>query len=84
MVRAAISPDGAGPVTRAEQGTREKTCRTVRLRGLTPIMFDRYPGDNDTKLEVWQKLYFLPDDGKTLVLPAANVMSFLSARRAGV
>jgi hypothetical protein len=43
-------------------------------------MFDRYPGDNDTKLEAWQKLYFLPDDGETLVLPAANIVSFLSAQ----
>jgi hypothetical protein len=28
------------------------SMRKVILRGLTPIMFDRYPGDNDTKLEV--------------------------------
>ena len=26
--------------------------RRVRLRGLTPIMFDRYAGDNQTKLTV--------------------------------
>lgn len=69
----------AGPTTRAEQGTREKICRVVRLRGLTPIMFDRYPGDNDTKLEPWQRLYFARES-KTLVLPAANIMSFLSAQ----
>jgi hypothetical protein len=41
-------------------------------------MFDRYPGDNDTKLEPWQRLYFGPN--KTLVLPSANVVSFLSAQ----
>lgn len=76
---AKVSADGAGPRTRAEQGTREKVCRTVRLRGLTEIMFDRYPGDNDTKLEPWQKLYFAQDQ-KTLVLPADNIMSFLSAQ----
>jgi hypothetical protein len=43
-------------------------------------MFDRYPGDNDTKLEPWQKLYLSAADGKTLVFPSANVMSFLSAQ----
>lgn len=68
------------PTTHAEQGTRERICRKVKIRGLTEIMFDRYPGDNDTKLEVWQKMYYLPDDGKTLVLPSQNIMSFLSAQ----
>lgn len=29
----------------------EVTKRTVTLKGLTPIMFDRYAGDNNTKLE---------------------------------
>ena len=71
--------NGAGPKTRAEQGTREKTCRKVKIAGLTPIMFDRYPGDNDTKLEPWQKLYFRQGT-KELCLPAANLMSFLSAQ----
>lgn len=52
--------------------------RQVVLTGLTDIMFDRYAGDNNTKLEVWQKLYFAPD-GTTLVLPALNIISFLSA-----
>ena len=42
-------------------------------------MFDRYPGDNDTHLEPWQKLYFMPDN-KTLAFPTANLMSFLSAQ----
>ena len=41
-------------------------------------MFDRYPGDNSTKLETWQKMYFGKD--KSLVLPSANVVSFLSAQ----
>lgn len=52
--------------------------RKVRLEGIADIMFDRYAGDNNTQLEVWQKLYFAPD-GQTLVLPALNIMSFLSA-----
>ncbi len=71
--------NGVGPRTRAEAGTRDLTCRTVRLRGLTPIMFDRYPGDNETKLEVWQKLNYM-EDGKTICLPAASIMSYLSAQ----
>lgn len=74
-----VATNDAGPKTRAEQGTRDKTCRTVKIRGLTDIMFDRYAGDNETKLEVWQKLYFAPDS-KTLVMPAINLMSFLSAQ----
>jgi len=66
--------------TRAESGTREKIVRQVRLRGLTDIMFDRYPGDNDTKLEPWQKLYLGGEQGRTICLPSANIMSFLSAQ----
>ena len=65
--------------TRSEQGTRDVVCRTVQIRGLTPLMFDRYPGDNDTKLTPAQKLYYA-EDGKTLVIPSTNLMSFLSAK----
>lgn len=54
--------------------TRRKVC----LEGITDIMFDRYAGDNDTKLEPYQKLYYHPD-GTTIVLPALNITSFLSA-----
>jgi hypothetical protein len=53
--------------------------RKVELVGLTEIMFDRYPGDNQTKLEPHQKLYFVPGDTKAIGLPALNIMSFLSA-----
>lgn len=56
----------------------EVVTRQVTLEGLTGIMFDRYAGDNVTQLEPWQKLYFAPD-GATLVLPALNLLSFLSA-----
>jgi hypothetical protein len=66
--------------TRAEAGTREKIVRQVHLRGLTDIMFCRYAGDNDTKLEPWQKLYLGGEGGRTICLPSANVMSFLSAQ----
>ncbi len=50
--------------------------RTVELRGMAPLMFDRYPGDNDTKLEWWQKVYLRPDTN-LLVLPLLNIVSFL-------
>ena len=68
------------PKTRAEAGTREKIVRTVHVTGLTDIMFDRYPGDNDTKLEPWQKLYLGGENGRQIMLPSANLMSFLSAQ----
>jgi hypothetical protein len=68
------------PKTRSEAGTREKLVRTVHLSGLTDIMFDRYPGDNDTKLEPWQKLYLGGESGRQVMLPSANVISFLSAQ----
>lgn len=53
--------------------------RHVTLCGIREIMFDRYAGDNNTKLEVWQKLYLEPGDSRVIGLPAANIMSFLSA-----
>jgi hypothetical protein len=53
--------------------------REVELVGLTEIMFDRYPGDNSTKLEPYQKLYFAPGDTRVIGLPSLNIMSFLSA-----
>lgn len=52
--------------------------RTVTLKGLTPIMFDRYAGDNNTKLEWNQKIYTIPGTS-ILCLPTANIVSFLSA-----
>ena len=53
--------------------------RKVKLCGLTDIMFDRYAGDNKTKLEPWQKLYFKPGDTSLIGLPALNILSFLTA-----
>jgi len=53
--------------------------REVVLCGTRDIMFDRYAGDNDTKLEPWQKLYLEPGDSRVIGLPAANIMSALSA-----
>ena len=53
--------------------------RKVELTGLSEIMFDRYPGDNQTKLEPHQKFYFEPGDTKVIGLPSLNIISFLSA-----
>lgn len=50
--------------------------RSIRLKGLCPIIFDRYPGDNNEKLPPIQKLY---TSNGSVVLPAINIMSFLSA-----
>ena len=59
--------------TRPEAITRE-----VKLKGLTPIMFDRYAGDNSTRLEWTQKFYLVPGTN-ILALPSANIVSFLTA-----
>ena len=55
--------------------------REVVLCGIKDIMFDRYAGDNNTRLEPHQKLYLSPEkDGYPVIgLPSANIMSFLSA-----
>jgi hypothetical protein len=57
----------------------KEILRKVSLNGLTDIMFDRYAGDNQTELPPERKWYFL-QDGKTLMLPSANILSFLSAQ----
>jgi hypothetical protein len=53
--------------------------RKVLLRGRTDIMFDRYAGDNNTKLETHQKLYLSPDGSQVIGIPSVNLMSLLSA-----
>jgi hypothetical protein len=53
--------------------------RRVTLCGTKDVMFDRYAGDNNTKLEPYQKLYLEPGDSRVIGIPAANIMSFLSA-----
>lgn len=57
----------------------EVVTRKVVLEGITDIMFDRYAGDNKTKLEPWQKLYLEPGDSRVIGIPAINFMSLLSA-----
>lgn len=49
----------------------------VSLEGLSEIMFDRYPGDNNTTLEPQDKVYL--DSDKYLILPSTNIMSFITA-----
>lgn len=52
--------------------------RRVTLTGITPIMFDRYAGDNQTKLSWDQKIY-LRNDSSDLCLPTLNLVSFFTA-----
>lgn len=56
--------------------------REVVLCGMKSAMFDRYAGDNNTKLEPGQALYLSPaakGELPLIGLPAMNIMSFLSA-----
>lgn len=55
---------------------KTKECEVV-LSGLTPILFDRYSGNNKEQLSVMDKIY--TNEG-CLVLPATNILSFLSAQ----
>jgi hypothetical protein len=66
--------------SKAEKGTREPVKRRVKIAGVTDIMFDRYAGDNITVLDTWQKLYFDPTKPMHLVMPSANLVSFLSSQ----
>ena len=51
--------------------------REVVLLGLTPILFDRYSGNNKEQLSVMDKVY---QRNGFLVLPSTNILSFLSAQ----
>jgi len=51
--------------------------RSVTLSGLTPILFDRYSGNNKEQLAVMDKVYL---DKERMVLPSTNILSFLSAQ----
>lgn len=52
--------------------------RKVSIRGVTPLMFDRYAGDNQTRLEWHQKIYLRPGT-QNLCLPTLNLVSFFTA-----
>lgn len=56
----------------------QTVTRSVRLVGVTPIMFDRYAGDNNTKLEWHQKIY-IRNGTESLCLPTLNLVSFFTA-----
>lgn len=57
--------------------TTPQTSFTVTLRGIRPIMFDRYGGDNKTKLEPKDKVYLT--EAGDCGIPVLNVFSMLSA-----
>ncbi|CAB3730038.1 hypothetical protein LMG22037_05499 [Paraburkholderia phenoliruptrix] len=65
-------------VTTSSDTRLEKISRTVVLKGIRDIMFDRYAGDNKTKLEWHQKIYQMPGTD-ILALPSTNIVSFLTA-----
>jgi hypothetical protein len=52
--------------------------KKVVLEGIRPIMFDKYLSMNGQEVAPEEKFY-LAADGKSLILPAANISSFLSA-----
>jgi len=54
---------------------------TVKLRGIRPLMFDRYPGDNKTKLDPLDKIYL--NEQQELCLPTTAIYSLLAARNTG-
>ncbi len=49
----------------------------VQLRGLRPMMMDRYAGDNNTQLPNADKMYL--NDQRQLIMPALNLYSLLAA-----
>lgn len=49
----------------------------IQLVGLRPMMFDRYAGDNTTKLGPEEMMYL--DSQQHLILPALNLFSLLAA-----
>lgn len=73
-----MAKDKAALQTPKSNDLLEVVEKHVVLRGLNPIMFDRYGGDNKAKLEPSEKLYYL-EDHKSLCIPAVNVHSLLSA-----
>ena len=56
----------------------EIVTRKVTLKGIRPLMFDRYAGDNNTKLAWHEKIYLKPGTNE-VCLPALNINSFYTA-----
>ena len=68
---------GKNMATALTSDTRlEVVTRKVTLTGLTNLMFDRYAGDNNTKLDWSQKIYLIPGTNM-LCLPTTNIISFV-------
>jgi|TARA_Y100000296_G_C5107434_1_gene223306 hypothetical protein len=65
-------------VSRQSDTQLQKTERTIEVVGLRPIMFDRYAGDNDTKLQWHEKIYLKPGTN-VLSLPCTNINSFFTS-----
>ena len=57
---------------------QKNTTLTATLQGIRPILFDRYAGDNKTKLPVLEKFY--TTEKGHLVIPVLNVYSLLAAQ----
>jgi hypothetical protein len=60
------------------QTENSNTKITATLRGIRPMLFDRYAGDNNTKLKALDKFY--TDQNGGIVLPVLNVFSLLTAQ----
>lgn len=55
----------------------ESYKRQVTLGGMRPLMFDRYPGDNESSLQPSQRMYL--NSKMEMIMPSANILSFLCA-----
>ncbi len=64
--------------SKASDTRLEIVQRKVVLSGIRELMFDRYAGDNKTKLTWDQRIYLIPNTN-ILALPATNIVSFLTA-----
>jgi hypothetical protein len=49
----------------------------VQLKGIRPMIFDRYAGDNSTQLPIAEKMYLT--EKRQLIIPAINILSLLAA-----
>lgn len=57
---------------------QSNTSITATLRGIRPILFDRYGGDNKTKLDTMDKGY--RNEAGEYGIPVLNIFSMLSAQ----
>ena len=78
MAKATKNEIENGTVSLVSDARTNSVTRIVRLRGTKELMFDRYAGDNQTKLDWTQKIYLIPGTS-TLCFPTLNLISFLSA-----